>query len=75
MPSDPIATKSGAREELVMDELEALQTCIDALYALTPEERDRAMRWLGERVYGDLDKEKAAATTVGKFLWAMGAPK
>jgi len=57
-----------------MDELEALQACVDALYALTPQERDRAMRWLGARVYEDIDKETEAAAAVGSFLYAMGEP-
>lgn len=51
-----------------MDEFQAMQSCIDALSALTPDERERAMRWLNARVTEDREKELQAAKSVGTFL-------
>ncbi len=49
-------------------EIEVMAACIEQIEALTPEERERVMTWLWDRVFGDIDKETRAVRSLYRVL-------
>lgn len=45
-----------------------MAACIEQIEALTPEERERVMTWLWDRVFGDIDKETRAVRSLYRVL-------
>jgi hypothetical protein len=55
-----------------MSELQAIETAFTALDALTPEERQRAMRWLNSRITADIEKGWRSSYELGLFFVRAG---
>lgn len=56
-------------------EIEAMQVALDALDALTPDERERAIWWLSNRVTSDRRKGILAAGAFADFVRAVERPR